>query len=47
MKYIPTLQHLNHIEFLIKPNLMMHKHVNPNTICSPQRAMCPSKIETL
>jgi hypothetical protein len=28
-KYIPTLQHLNHIKFEIKSNSMAHKHVDP------------------
>ncbi len=36
-KYIPTLQHPNHIKFEIKSNSVAHKHVDP------PRGMCQFK----
>jgi hypothetical protein len=41
MKYIQALQHLNHIIFKIKSNLVAYKPIDP------PRGMCPLGIETI
>jgi hypothetical protein len=55
MKYIQALQHLNHIYFKIKSNLVAYKPIDaPKGMCQSkhylfvrQRGMCPSGIETI
>jgi hypothetical protein len=55
MKYIQALQHLNHIDFQIKSNLMAYKPIDPprgmcqskHYLFTRQRGMCPLWIDTI